>query len=66
MDRSEFYDASEAFFCGTGWEVTPINDIDGSSIGKGKPGELTRKLQNEYFDLVNGVTEDTRGWLTEV
>ena len=27
---------------------------------------LTRKLQNEYFDLVNGVTEDTRGWLTEV
>jgi branched-chain amino acid aminotransferase len=66
MDRSEFYDATEAFFCGTGREVTPVNDIDGSPIGEGKPGDLTRKLQKTYFDLVNGVTEDTRGWLTEI
>lgn len=66
VDRSEFYDASEAFFCGTGWEVTPINDIDGSPIGDGKPGDLTKKLQKAYFDVVTGVTEDTRGWLTEI
>ena len=66
VDRSEFYDASEAFFCGTGWEITPINEIDGSPVGSGEPGELTRKLQSVYFDLVNGVVEDVRGWLTEV
>ena len=66
VDRSEFYDASEAFFCGTGWEITPINEIDGSPVGSGEPGELTRKLQSVYFDLVNGVVEDERGWLTEV
>ena len=35
VDRSEFYDASEAFFCGTGWEITPINEIDGSPVGSG-------------------------------
>ena len=66
VDRSEFYDASEAFFCGTGWEITPINEIDGSPVGSGEPGELTRKLQSVYFDLVNGVVEDVRGWLTEI
>ena len=66
MDRSELYDASEAFFCGTGWEVTPLNNVDGSPIGTGAPGDLTRELQTRYFDLVYGVTQDTHGWLTEV
>ena len=66
VDRSEFYDASEAFFCGTGWEVTPLNEVDGSSVGDGKPGEITQALQKVYFDLVNGVSDDNRGWLTEV
>jgi len=66
LDRSEFYDASEAFFCGTGWEVTPINDIDGAPVGDGKPGELTRKIQQAYFDLVMGAVEDKHGWLTEI
>ena len=66
MDRSELYDASEAFFCGTGWEVTPLNNVDGSPIGTGAPGDLTRELQRRYFDLVNGVAQDTHGWLTEV
>ena len=66
MDRSELYDASEAFFCGTGWEVTPLNNVDGSPIGTGAPGDLTRELQRRYLDLVNGVAQDTHGWLTEV
>ena len=66
VDRSEFYDASEAFFCGTGWEITPVVDIDGSPVGDGTPGELTRKLQRTYFDITKGVVEDKRGWLTDV
>ena len=58
--------ASEAFFCGTGWEITPVIDIDGSPVGDGTPGELTRKLQRTYFDITKGVVEDKRGWLTDV
>lgn len=65
VDRSEFFDASEAFFCGTGAEITPIIDVDGDPIGSGAPGEITRRLQALYFDLVYG-----RGgrpeWLTAV
>ena len=66
VDRSEFFAASEAFFCGTGWEITPINSVDGAPIGGGRPGEITQRLQNAYFDLVKGVSGDHPGWISEV
>ena len=65
VDRSEFFAASEAFFCGTGWEIAPINAVDGAPVGAGRPGEITRKLQKAYFDLVNGVSGDRPEWLSE-
>lgn len=66
LDRSEFFDASEAFFCGTGAEVTPIIDVDGAAIGEGVPGTITKNLQKAYFDSATGVVPDKRGWLTTV
>ena len=66
VDRSEFVAASEAFFCGTGWEITPINAVDGVPVGAGCPGEITRRLQAAYFDLVKGVTDDRPEWISEV
>ena len=65
VDRSEFFAASEAFFCGTGWEITPLNAVDGAPIGAGRPGEVTRRVQKAYFDLVNGVSGDRPEWLSE-
>ena len=66
VDRSEFFAASEAFFCGTGWEITPINAVDGAPVGAGRPGEITRRLQKAYFDLVTGVSDDRPDWTSEV
>jgi branched-chain amino acid aminotransferase len=66
IDRSELYAAEELFFCGTAWEVTPIVNIDGFTVGDGKPGPVTRRLQQAYFDLVEGRVADKRGWLTPV
>ena len=66
VDRSEFLAASEAFFCGTGWEITPINAVDGAPVGAGCPGEITRRLQAVYFDLVRGVTDHRPEWISEV
>ncbi|SDO30459.1 D-alanine transaminase [Paenibacillus sp. yr247] len=40
--------ADEAFITGTTMEITPIIQIDGKSIGTGTPGQLTRRLQNEF------------------
>lgn len=66
VDRSEFFDASEAFFCGTGAEITPIVNVDGDAIGAGTPGEMTKALQTTYFDLAYGRTDPDHEWLTAV
>ena len=66
VDRSEFFDASEAFFCGTGAEITPLINVDGDSIGTGEPGTVTRALQKAYFDLAYGRSDPNHAWLTAV
>lgn len=54
ITRDEVYIADEAFFTGTAAEVTPINNVDERVIGSGKRGEITKKLQEAYFDVVLG------------
>ena len=66
IDRSELFLAEEAFFCGTGWEVTPVIDIDGAPIGSGTTGPIVKRLQASYFETVTGGTKDRHRWLTEV
>ncbi len=63
MPREYLYLCDELFMCGTAAEITPIRSVDGRKIGKGVAGELTRQLQQAYFDLVKGKTEDKHGWL---
>ena len=63
MPREYLYLCDELFMCGTAAEITPIRSVDGRKIGKGVAGELTRQLQQAYFDLVKGKTEDKYGWL---
>lgn len=66
VDRTEIYGCEEAFFCGTGWEITPITSVDRIPIGDGKTGAFTKRLQKLYFDMVFGRTPDRREWLTPV
>ncbi|PID47461.1 MAG: branched chain amino acid aminotransferase [Proteobacteria bacterium] len=54
ITRDEVYIADEAFFTGTAAEVTPVNNVDGRIIGNGARGEITKKLQDAYFDVVYG------------
>lgn len=64
--RDELYIADEAFLTGTAAEVTPIREVDGRIIGNGTPGEITRKLQSIFFDIVNGKNKNYESWLTRV
>ena len=41
IDRSEVYIADEAFFCGTGVEITPIGSVDQIRLGNGGVGPIT-------------------------
>jgi branched-chain amino acid aminotransferase len=64
--RDELYISDEAFFTGTAAEVTPIRVVDGRVIGAGKPGEITKKLQSVFFDVVKGKNRKYESWLTYV
>ncbi|MBO8179035.1 MAG: branched-chain-amino-acid transaminase [Archaeoglobus sp.] len=47
----DLYTADEVFVTGTAAEIAPIVVIDGRKIGDGKPGEITRKLMEEFKKL---------------
>ena len=64
--RERLYLADEVFFTGTAAEVTPIRSIDGRKIGIGKRGPVAKEIQETYFGIVNGQTEDKYGWLTYI
>ena len=44
----DLHRADEAFVTGTTLEITPIVCVDGRTIGDGKPGAITRKLQEAF------------------
>jgi branched-chain amino acid aminotransferase len=52
--------------CGTAAEVTPVRSVDGIEVGSGKRGPITKQVQDAFFGLFNGKTEDKWGWLTPV
>jgi branched-chain amino acid aminotransferase len=66
ITRDEVYVADEAFFTGTAAEVTPIREVDDRSIGSGRRGPITERLQTLYFDQVHGRREDHPEWLALV
>lgn len=66
IPREMLYIVDEVFFTGSAAEITPIRSVDKISIGNGKRGPITRKLQNEFFGYINGDKEDKYNWLTYV
>ncbi|HEY4092095.1 MAG TPA: branched-chain amino acid transaminase [Luteibacter sp.] len=66
LPREYLYLADEILMCGTAAEVTPIRSVDGKKVGTGKGGPITRRLQDLYFGLFNGKTQDRWGWLEPV
>jgi len=70
ITRDEVYISDEAFFTGTAAEVTPIRELDRIPLGKedyvGSRGPITEKIQNAFFDLVNGRNPKYAHWLTKV
>ncbi|SDK37276.1 branched-chain amino acid transaminase [Billgrantia gudaonensis] len=66
ITRDEIYIADEAFFTGTAAEVLPIRELDGRTIGEGRRGPVTEKVQSLYFDLVRGKQALDKRWLTPV
>ncbi len=66
IPRELLYIADELFFTGTAAEITPIRSVDRLTIGSGRRGPVTEKLQKAFFGLFTGTTPDKYGWLEPV
>ena len=61
VSRTELYTSDEAFYCGTGAQISPIVTIDHRKLGTGKVGPIASKLQNLYF-VVKGKVDKYKEW----
>ncbi|MDW6002339.1 branched-chain amino acid transaminase [Vibrio mangrovi] len=64
--REALYLADEIFMTGTAAEIVPVRSVDRISVGAGKRGPITKVIQDTFFGLFNGTTEDKWGWLDYV
>ncbi len=62
--RDEIYISDEAFLTGTAAEVTPMRSLDDRTIGAGRPGPVTKRLQEAYFQVIRGQRPDFSHWLS--
>ena len=66
IDRSELYIAEEVLMTGTAAHVTPVTEVDRVPVGSGKPGPISKKLQDTYFQIVTGELADYQDWLDPI
>jgi branched-chain amino acid aminotransferase len=64
--RTDLYTADEAFLTGTAAEVVPIRAVDDRAVGEGRPGPVTRQIQQTYFATVRGEVDRYKDWLDHV
>ncbi len=66
LSVGELLTADEAFFTGTYAEIAPIGEISHYVIGKGKPGPITRDIQDVFYKTVHGEEPRYADWLHPV
>jgi len=66
MTRDEIYIADEVFITGTAAEITPVREIDNRTVGSGKPGPITKKIQDIFFRAIRGEEPRYADWLDPV
>jgi branched-chain amino acid aminotransferase len=47
-------------------QITPVRSVDGIQVGEGRCGPVTKRIQQAFFGLFTGETEDKWGWLDQV
>ena len=66
VERCELYTADECFFTGTAANITPVGEIDRRKIGNGGVGEITKRLQQLYSDVMLCKNPRYLDWCTPV
>jgi len=61
IEEADLYAADEVFITGTTFEVTPVVEIDGRTIGRGRPGPIAQRLLGAYRARALESVEGPRG-----
>jgi branched-chain amino acid aminotransferase len=62
VSRDQLYLADEVFVCGTAAECIGVSEIDFRTIGEGKTGPITRRIQVVYHDAIRGKLAEYEHW----
>ena len=57
LSLTEFYNADEAFACGTMGELTPLYEIDGRKIENTSDDNITEKLRSAFHQIIPKYSE---------
>ena len=63
VDFFFYYLADEIFIVGTANEILPVVEVDGRTIGCGRPGSMTLEIQGFYDLVVRGEVGDFSDYL---
>lgn len=66
ISRDQLYISDEVFVCGTAAECIAVTEIDFRTIGNGKAGPVTHKMQKVFHDAIYGKHTRSAGWLDYV
>jgi len=62
----ELLKADEVFMTGTAAEVKSVSKINGTRIGNGKIGDITKTLQESFMNVVMGKDQKFTSWLNYI
>jgi branched-chain amino acid aminotransferase len=66
LARAELYMAEEVFLTGTAAELVPVHELDDHLIGGGRPGPITKEIQQAFDDALHGRDPRYAEWLDVV
>ena len=66
VPRGHLYTCDEMFLTGTAAEITPVRSVDRIPVGAGCPGEITRRIMEQFQGITSGTIDDRHGWLSPV
>lgn len=66
VTRTQLTAADEVWMTGTAAEVVPVVNIDGKTIGDGKPGKVAEKIHAKFHDIATGKAPEYDDWLDYV
>lgn len=52
LSQYDLYTADECFLTGTGAELIPVTEIDGRTVGDGKPGRIFQELRETFQEQI--------------